>query len=130
MTIRYYWHIHHDQLWDRASEPIENRIAYIEALKPPHEIALRLRLLREITGPAIERLQIALQAYEAVEGPAWQAYQDVQGPAWQAYEAVQGPAWQAYKAVEKMIDFERLHREQCPDCPWDGKSIFKNGARS
>jgi FAD/FMN-containing dehydrogenase len=40
-----------------------------------------------------------LDAYKAVQGPAWDAYKAVERSAWDAYEAVQRPAWEACVAA-------------------------------
>ena len=49
--------------------------------------------------------------------------------AWAAYDkagAAYDKAWAACNAVlQKYADeLEALHAAQCPDCPWDGKTIF------
>jgi len=46
--VEYYWHIHHEQLVESLSEPIENRISYIKSNKPKSEIATHLRLLKKV----------------------------------------------------------------------------------
>lgn len=46
--VTYYWHLHHEELMEELTEPVENRIAYITANKPTSEIATRLRLLRPV----------------------------------------------------------------------------------
>lgn len=53
----------------------------------------------------------AVEAYDAIERPAWKAYEAIEraaleaydasgGASWKAYEASIAPAWQAYEAAE------------------------------
>lgn len=84
----YYWHVHHEVLFEALTEPIENRIQYIKNNKPAHEIETRLRLMKPIQGRARAE-----------------------------YEKVRN---RAFKKIEA------LHKIQCPNCPWDGKTIFPN----
>lgn len=78
----YWWHIHHEQLYEYLTEPIRARINYIKENKPKDEIELRLKLLKPVLGkiPTTEK------------------------------------GW------------ERLHKKECPKCPWDykKKTIFPN----
>ena len=50
---------------------------------------------------------------------AWEA----RDKAWEAYDK----AWEAYvKAGEACKkDIKKLHKKECPNCPWDGRSIFR-----
>ena len=95
-----YWHIHHDTLAEFATEPIENRIAYIKAEKPTHERETRLRLLKPMSAEATALLA---------------EYEKVQQAAWAEYEKVRQAAWEPLGAI---------HKIECPNCPWDGKTIF------
>ena len=100
-TAKYAWHLHHEVLIEGLTEPAANRIAYILRYKPKHEQALRLRLFR----PASD------EAWKA-SAPARAAYNKAVAPAWAAYDKATAP----------------VHEAECPDCPWDGKSIFGKGA--
>lgn len=115
--LRAYLHIHHKVLWEWATEPIENRIEYIKREKPEHERPTRLRLLKEIP---LDRIPPELVA-------AWEKYV----AAGKKYDAAAvREQWVAARekydaAVEKYApQMEALHRELCPDCPWDGHTIF------
>src|SRR3990167_3482925 len=114
MTTTIAWHVHHDRLLEPLTEPIGNRIAYIKANKSKHEVETRLRLLKPVKGRLPWEVGKAWEAY----GKAWEAY----GKAGEAY----GKAWEAYgKAVlDHKDEIEALHREECPNCPWDGETIF------
>ena len=46
----YWWHIHHQELYEYLTEPIRARINYIKENKPKDEIELRLRLLKPVLG--------------------------------------------------------------------------------
>ena len=139
MKAKYYWHIHHGVLFEEATEPIKNRIAYIKAEKPECEVALRLRLLKPVKDQ--KRLIAILTAYEKADAPAWEAYEKAIAPALEAYEKAKAPALEAYEkamataseAYEKAKAtasakrdraINTLHAKECPDCPWDGMTIF------
>jgi len=161
MKPKYYWHIHHGILFEQATEPIKNRIAYIKSDKPECEVALRLRLLKPVKDQkrliailtAYEKVEaLALEAYKKVEAtaleayekatapaseaykkataPALEAYKKATAPASEAYKKATAPALEAYKKVEATALAKRdgaintLHAKECPDCPWDGETIF------
>ena len=121
------WHGYHDRLMSWL-DSIEGRVGEIERTKPAYEHETRLRLMKLVKGELPAELATALQAYE----PAWQGFE----PAWLTYE----PAWLAYLAAREAYDtarqafetlytkhlpaIEALHAIECPDCPWDGESIF------
>src|ERR1039458_2273611 len=46
----YYWHIHHETLYEWITEPIRARINYIKENKPKDEITLRLKLMKPVLG--------------------------------------------------------------------------------
>jgi len=108
----HYWHIHHERLMEAATEPIANRIASIRERKPASEVPTRLRLLRVVAD------QDRAAAYHAAITSARAAYDAAVTPAQAAYDAARASAWAALAA---------LHREECPDCPWDGTTIFPRG---
>ena len=92
-------HVHHETLLELLTEPIDNRVEYIKNHKPPQEVDLRLRLLRELTEEEVNQLPqgfiLALR---------------------KQYE----PAREKYKP-----ELEAWHKKVCvPDCPWNGKTIF------
>jgi len=136
------WHIHHEVLVEPLTEPIENRIAFIRTNKPEDEIETRLRLLKPVQGVLPVAVVEAWKAYDEV----WKAYDEVEKAydeaekaydeagkarveAWKAYvEAGKAydEAWkardEAWKARDEEID--ALHAIECPNCPWDGHTIF------
>jgi len=95
MKPKYYWHIHHGVLFEQATEPIKNRIAYIKSDKPECEVALRLRLLKPVKDQ--KRLIAILTAYRKATALAWEAYRKAKAPAWKAYKKATALASEAYK---------------------------------
>ena len=112
------FHCHHNQLIECIYD-FNKRVEYIKENKPPEEQSLRLRLFQLIPSDRIP-------AQDSVEwityDKAWEAYKKVR----EAYDK----AGEAYvKAEEAYLlkysqELEELHKELCPDCPWDGKTIF------
>ncbi len=107
-SVEFYWHIHHDVLVEPLVELIHNRRAFIIANKPSHEIQTRLRLLKLVCGTLPDAV---VQA-----GVTWGGFNI--GLAESAY----------YKSLENhRTEIEALHAEECPDCPWNGYTIFPEG---
>ena len=131
-----FWHIHHNTLFEWTYEPIERRIEYIQAYKPEHEQATRLRLLKPVRGKLPDTL---IQA-EAVHGQARAAYNQTRAAFAQAESYVTAQAgvvldqaWATYGQAKAAYDqacqtclpaIEALHAQECPECPWDGRTIF------
>ena len=146
---KFYWHIHHEILLEKTSN-IQKRIDYIKANKPEKEIPLRLKLMTPVLHPEKlpDRFQKALEDYDK----AWEDYYKVQQDYFKALEDYNkaqhynkaledydkiledsNKAFEDYnkkfKAYDKVreasaADIEKLHREEHPDCPWNGKTIF------
>ena len=83
------WHIHHDVLIEKLTEPFETRKAYIKAEKPKHEVEKRLRLMK----PASKKASEARTVYDKA-------------------------------GSEARAKVEALHQKECPNCPWNGRTIF------
>src|SRR3989304_1531707 len=104
-TYKPYWHIHHKDFLLEWSDDIQERIDFIQAEKPKHEVEIRLRLLKPVQGALPPKLVKA--AYDK----DWDAF----SKDWDAYR----------KAYDKYLpQIEALHALECPDCPWDGFTIF------
>ena len=136
------FHVHHDTLFEWCYD-YDRRVEYIKNFKPKQERKLRLRLFKLIPEDKLPvRFRKAGEAYrkawEAYD-KAWEAYRkdwEAYDKAWEAYRK----AWEAYRKAQKAYykaqkayykaqkayttEIEALHKELCPDCPWDGKSIF------
>jgi len=171
-----FWHIHHEVLLE-WSDDIQERIDFIQAEKPKHEVEIRLRLLKPVQGalpPKLVKAGDARGKAEDANAKAWDAYVkardayvkagdardkakaaydkawDAFGKDWDAYVKAGdardkakaaydkakaaydkdwdafGKDWDAYrKAYDKYLpQIEALHALECPDCPWDGFTIF------
>lgn len=125
------WHVHHELLLEPLTgDGITERVAYIRRYKPADEIPTRVRLLRPVQHP--ERLPVAVveagRAYNEARrasDEAWLAYVEAR----RAYNEARRAYNEAYRAYDDvyrqcMPEIEALHREECPDCPWDGRTIF------
>ena len=108
------WHIHHDTLFEMLTEPIETRIAYIREEKREDEVELRLRLLKPVAGKLPEAIYQAREKYSQAREKYIQAEVEY-GQA----EVEYGQARKKYRS-----EIEALHAIECPDCPWDGTTIF------
>ena len=123
-----YWHIHHGVLMEPATEPIENRITYIKEEKPEDERALRLTLLEPVKGKLPQPVPIAVATYNK----AWTTYRkaaDVYTKGCETYSGAHDVYLKAQKARDKVFDDNMpailaLHEQECPNCPWDGFTIF------
>ena len=114
MRTKFYWHIHHDILLEPLTEPLKNRIKFIKENKPKDEIELRLKLLKPVKGKLPDEV---IKAGE-VSGKVWEAYIK----AGKTYIK----AWEIYDKTLKKYSKEinELHEKECPNCPWNGKTIF------
>ena len=119
-----YWHVHHDILLEPLTEPIEVRREYIRSKKPEHERELRLRLLKRIRGPLPDNIEML--AIDCIR--MWDAFVAACAKGWGTADAISAydKAWLDHvKAIrDHRVEIEKLHRQECPECPWDGKTIF------
>jgi len=148
------FHCHHDVLLEFVYD-YDERVEYIKNYKPESEQELRLRLFKMIPEELIpDKDSVKYKAYleasaaydkacaaalkaraaylkacaahlktRVAYDKAWAAC-DKASDAYDKARAAYLKAWAAYlKACGKEI--EVLHKELCPDCAWDGKSIFK-----
>ena len=129
------WHYHHaTYLVEFPTETIESRHAFIDNEKDPPERSLRHQLLKEVVGDlpaalgqAYQALEQANQAWEQVSR-AWKQTYQLDRPWQQAGQALEqaSRAWkQTYR--DNLSAIEALHKLECPDCPWDGETIFGQG---
>ena len=131
-----YWHIHHEILIEETFN-IQERIDYIREGKPEDEIPLRLKLMTPVLHPEKlpARFRKAMEAYYKASkacDKAWKAYDKAwkaRDKEWKACEKARkayDKAWKAYDKAWKACtpQIEKLHREEHPDCPWNGKTIF------
>ena len=114
---QFYWHIHHDVLAEPLLDPIGKRIAFIKRHKPKSEHELRLRLLKPVQG-ALPKTVVKARAACLKAGAAYDKARAAYDKAWAAYDKARA----AY-----LPEIEALHAKECPNCPWDGKTIFTEG---
>ena len=108
----WYWHVHHDILVGR-SDDIDERIEYIRREKPADEIPLRLKLMQPVKDLAVIAL---LDKARRASVEAWQASDKAR----QAYDK----ARRAYDKAQNSLLVQQAHATECPDCPWNGRTIF------
>ncbi len=123
----FYWHVHHDELVEFCYD-YEERASFIRTDKLTDEQETRLHLFKLVKGSLPQEVIEALQACARTEQAytkarqvytkAWKAREK----AWQAYDK----AWQAHGEALKnnMPAIIELHEKECPNCPWNGKTIF------
>ena len=139
--VRFAWHVHHTLLLEVLTEPLPVRQAYIRRSKPLAEQALRQRLLQEVKGqlPAVVvEAGVAYGEAGAAYKQAWGVYK-LAGAAYGEAGVAYGEAVAAYVeaggvymlALEQHLpEIEALHRQECPDCPWNGETIFPREEKS
>ncbi len=123
MQIKLAFHCHHGELVEPVYD-YQKRVDYIKQYKPKDEQELRLKLFRLIPEDRIP-------GQDSVE---WEA----SNKAWEAsnkareasnYGKLFIKAWGVY-ILKYQAQLEALHKELCPDCPWDGKTIFTRRNKS
>ncbi len=123
------FHVHHDVLIEWCYDYIE-RVAKIEANKPKNEQELRLHLFKLIPVDKLPpELVKAQDVYDqdAYDRDAYDKARDVHNKARDARVKARDVYVKARDAC--MPDLIELHKELCPDCSWDGKSIFPAGRK-
>jgi hypothetical protein len=130
----YAWHVHHQQLFEKLTAPLQERIDFIKNSKPSSEQALRLKLIRPVKDEkalldADAKLKTAKLNYDLALNQTKTAYDD--SPKGKAYKNASTRATQAAQAsVDAARQISDLHRQECePDCPWNGYDIFGASSR-
>ena len=125
------FHCHHDTLFEYVTD-YDERVRYIKEYKPEREQGLRLKLFKIIPDDRFPtKLDKAREAYDKAReanDKAWEAYDKAwktNDKAWEAYDKAREAYDKAREAYKPEI--EALHKELCPGCPWDGKTIFPKG---
>jgi len=144
----FFWHVHHRVLLEWCYD-YDGRASFISEQKREDQKETRLRLFKPVKGKLPQEVVEAWQAYvEAgqISNKAWRVYYKTgqfRDKEWQAYYETQqayyetqqayNEASQAYNRARQALDealhknmsaIEALHREECHDCPWNGKTIF------
>jgi len=127
------WHCHHDILYEWVTDYAE-REKYIRKHKLAAERELRLRLFRMIPlGKVPVSLDKARAAYDQARDAYYKAWVASNKQVSDTYYKAGAASWQARAAIERAgaasgEDMLALHKELCPSCPWDGKTIFPGAA--
>ena len=116
----FYWHCHHEELLEWCYS-YEEREKYIRTQKPVKEIELRLHLFKPVQGNLPKEV---IEAWRACD-EALRAYDEAR----RAYNEALRAYDEARRAYDEAIlknetEIEELHKKECPNCPWDGETIF------
>lgn len=116
-TVGFAFHCHHSILAEWCTD-FEGRVRVINSDKPASERPLRLRLFKMIP---LDRVPATLLQADEARDKTWEAYE--------AYKKAREAYDEARKVYDKALaaatpELEALHKELCPDCPWDGRTIF------
>ena len=130
----FFWHVHHRVLLEWCYSYNE-RASYISEQKREDQKETRLRLFKPVRGTLPQEVVEAGRVLDK----AWHAYDEAgraSDKAWHAYNRAgraSDEVWQAYNRARRAYDealhknmpaIEALHKEECHDCPWNGKTIF------
>lgn len=132
----FYWHVHHEILIEWCYD-YQRRVRYILAQKPTEEHPLRLRLFQPVRDPPaalVEAGAVAAQA-EAARAAASVVIANAHNrgifskTAEDVYLEAEADRDQATIRLARAItaqhrQIQALHKIECPDCPWNGKTIF------
>src|SRR3972149_4005409 len=94
-----FWHIHHEVLLE-WSDDIQERIDFIQAEKPKHEVEIRLRLLKPVQGalpPKLVKARAPRDRAKAAYDKAWDAF----GKDWDAYVKARAAFGKDWDALDK-----------------------------
>lgn len=112
------FHCNHDILFAFVYN-FAGRVKYIKANKPEEQQELRLRLFQLVPDKLIPGRDSKEWADYKKAGVAYEETWTDPNKAWEAYGKTgiaYGEAWGQ--------EIEALHEKLCPDCPWDGRTIF------
>lgn len=130
-----WWYVHHNMLCEVLTEPAEVRRAYIRENKYPSEVPLRLRLLAPVRGALPPAVVSAGKTYVCAQKDYVRAQKDYAyaGKDYVRAKKTHDYASDIYDRTRKVYmdiltdhaeEIAALHRKECPDCPWDGETIF------
>ena len=126
MRTGFAFHVHHDVLVELCFD-YDERVRYIREFMPAAQRGLRLRLFNlippdRLPAPLLKAGKAYLRAKQNF-GKSGQNY----GMSVRTYIKVRVACNEAMRAC--MPQLEALHKELCPDCPWDGETIFPPGEK-
>ena len=131
------WHVHHKELLEFCYDR-DGREEYIRTEKSSDEQELRLRLFQFVQGQLPQEVVDARKAFDEagkVRVKAWEAYgksaesHRFDSKEHQAFIEARDAHWETEYAYDEAFsnhrdEVEALHAKECPDCPWDGKTIL------
>ncbi|MBI2677136.1 MAG: hypothetical protein HYX21_04305 [Candidatus Yanofskybacteria bacterium] len=133
-------HLHHEKLVEWCFD-YDERAEYIRTQKPPEERETRLRLFKLFKGELSPELVEACRVY----GEACRVYFEANRVYVEADRAYDEACWvyneacqvydEALQVYDKILNknmpaIEALHAAECPNCPWDGHTIFPKNPRN
>jgi hypothetical protein len=140
-NVGMFWHCHHDELIEWCYS-YKKRVAFIRSNKDAHEIDTRLQLFKKVTSALPDEIIDAGRAFDQ----AWRVYVEAnrvydkerlgyEVAEWSYLKAeralnrarrVQYEIWRSLETIIKrnMSAIMALHDVECPNCPWDGHTIF------
>ena len=125
----FFWHVHHRVLLEWCYSYNE-RASYISEQKREDQKETRLRLFKPVKGKLPQEVVEAWQAIDKARqalNKARQAYYEASQAYYEASQALDEARQALDEALHKnMPAIEALHKEECHDCPWNGKTIFPN----
>jgi len=147
--IIWVWHCHHDVLLEFLTEPFKTRVNYIKKEKPKEEQKLRLRLFKRVKGalpPLSAEWKKADAEWKKACAERKKAYAEwtkacaerekadaertkacaewkKADAEWKKAYAERKKAYAEWKETHKK-EIDILHKKECKNCPWDGKTIF------
>ena len=132
--IEYYWHMHH-RILIGATVNIGEREAYIMAYKPREEIPLRFKLMTKMEHPrklpkewkdAYKELYKLNKEWDKLDDNFNRYLSNEVSKKMNMVEKKLNKNYKKIIALNKRYksQLEALHKEEHPDCPWNGKTIF------
>lgn len=123
------WHVHHEQLYEKLTEPLQKRRDYVSSNKFD-DVALRQKLMRAVTDQQeMDRLVANLKDAHDKYGDALDNAKKVGEKRKSAQADIDRANLEAENAYHEVVAAEEgimdLHRKECePDCPWNGQTIL------
>jgi hypothetical protein len=119
-TSGFYWHCHHEKLVEWCYD-FGERVDYIRTQKQEDEQETRLRLFKPVRGKLPKEVVEASRAY----AEASRAYDKARRACVEAYRAYDEASQAHDEAIARHLPaIQALHAQECPNCPWDGETIF------
>jgi hypothetical protein len=153
-----YWCCHHEILCEQVGDPYERieyivtakpqherarRLAEFVPVKAQATAAELLADYKAKCAPLLADYEAKcaplLADYKAKRDAQWADYEAKRDALWADYEAKRDALWADYKAKRDALwaDYEakcdalplaQLHRDECPDTKWNGRTIFPEAA--